>query len=278
MICAVKGAYFFERTINMKKITSVSVLLASFLFLTSCDTLRSTSRVNSETEYTDEAVQTVITEVTTVPSQTSTVESAAVPVITQIETSAAAVESLETQESSLESDVELGEALSPEQTSEFFTMHQDEYLMSSGAGGWAAYLTVNPDGTFDYNYHDFDAGYYYICHAEGSFGSVSAIDDKTYALTISQMTYEYDEGAEWSETDTDGSEINYVAADSYGIHQGDTLTFYVQGSAVADLPEGYVVWYAMPRALPLENVPDPFPLSGFYNPADDCSFIEDDYE
>lgn len=262
----------------MKKITSVSVLLASVLFLTSCDTLRSTSRVNSETEYTDEAVQTVITEVTTVPSQTSTVESAAVPVITQIETSATAIESLETQESSLESDVESGEALSPEQTSEFFTMHQDEYLMSSGAGGWAAYLTVNPDGTFDYNYHDFDAGYYYICHAEGSFGSVSAIDDKTYALTISQMTYEYDEGAEWSETDTDGISINYIASDSYGVHEGDTLIFYLEGHEVADLPEGYITWYAMPRMRAPEDIPNPFPLSGFYNPVDDAAYIEDDYE
>ena len=104
------------------------------------------------------------------------------------------------------------------------------------------------------------------------------VDDNTYTVEVINMNYEHNEGEAWIETDTDGTEINYVAADSYGIHQGDTLTFYVQESAVADLPEGYVVWYAMPRALPLENIPDPFPLSGFYNPVDDCSFIEDDYE
>jgi hypothetical protein len=34
----------------------------------------------------------------------------------------------------------------------------------------------------------------------------------------------------------------------------------------------------MPRALNVEDVPDPFPLNGIYNVVDDTAYIEDDYE
>lgn len=258
----------------MKKINVSVLLLASAMLLTSCDLLKTsgsetepyaeTAAVVQETAVAVEASETsaAVTEQTAVSSQTTAAT----------ETSADETETSETAEA-LE-----GEALTEAEMLEFFSTYADEYIMSSGAGGWAAYLDVNPSGSFSYNYHDFDAGSYYICHAAGQFANMTKIDDQTYTVEVIYMTYEYDEGTEWTETDTDGIEINYVASDSYGIHEGDTLTFYVEGHALADLPEGYVVWYVMPRALPLENAPDPFPLSGFYNPVDDCAYIEDDYE
>ena len=255
----------------MKRRSVAAMLVMTAVMVSSCQTLTTVNTAYNTVPETDAQVQestAVETAETVAVSETqpaATVQTAAPTQITMSETSEAP-EALE------------GEVLTNEQMLEFFAQYADEYLMSSGAGGWASYLNVSSSGSFTYNYHDFDAGAYYICHAQGQFSNMIKVDDNTYTVEVIYMNYEHNEGEEWSETDTDGTEINYVAADSYGIHQGDTLTFYVQGSAVADLPEGYVVWYAMPRALPLENVPDPFPLSGFYNPADDCSFIEDDYE
>ena len=260
----------------MKKRTVIAMLLASAMMLTACDTLMT---VNHDSEATEETDQTNITAVTTAPVEvTEPSETTATPAVetTTLVTEESAQESSdETRESG---ETELGEELTADQMLEFFRANADEYMMSSGAGGWAAYLNVTNSGSFTYNYHDFDAGAYYICHAQGQFSNMTKIDDNIYTVEVIYMNYEYNEGDEWTEVDTDGIEINYVAADSYGIHEGDILYFYVEGSATADLPEGYVTWYAMPRALPLENVPDPFPLAGFYNPVDDCAYIEDDYE
>ncbi len=56
------------------------------------------------------------------------------------------------------------------------------------------------------------------------------------------------------------------------------LMFYSAGTPLAALPEGYLTWYMMPRALSEDSLPDPFPLNGFYNVEEDTAYIEDDYE
>ena len=162
--------------------------------------------------------------------------------------------------------------------SAFFASTADTYLMSSGAGGWGAFMTVNSDGTFEYNYHDSDYDMYYICHAQGTFGNVTMIDEFTYKVQIVEMTFEYDVDSVWSVTETDGSVINYTAADSYGLHTGDILTYFVRGIDTELLPEGYLYWYCAPRALQPDEVQTPFPLSGYYNAVEEAAYIEDDYE
>ena len=260
----------------MKKNTVIAVALSSSVLLSACSSLYT---VNRETEYTDAVDQTGITAVTTMASQTEVSESTT-PAVTETAatTTASSSESLETQESSSDSDIELGEALTPEQTSEFYAAHADEYLMSSGAGGWAAYFNVDASGSFVYNYHDFDIGKYYICHAQGTLGEVTQIDDYTYTVEVLSMTYEYNEGDEWTETDMDGIEIDYVAADSYGIHEGDILYFYLDGIDISQLSEDYLRWYAAPRAVPFDEVPNPFPVAGYYNAVEGAAYIEDTYE
>lgn len=260
----------------MKKTTVIAVLLSSSVLLCACSSFYT---INRETEYTDEAMQTGITAVTTMPTQSETAGST-VPAVTETSATTAdpASESLETQESSSDFEAEVGEALTSEQISEFFTTHQDEYLMSSGAGGWAAYFNVDASGSFVYNYHDFDNGRYYICHAQGTLGEVTQIDDYTYTVKVLSMTYEYNEGDEWTETDMDGIEIDYVAADSYGIHEGDILYFYIEGIDISLLDEDYLYWYAAPHAVPFDEVPNPFPVAGYYNPVEGSAYIEDTYE
>ena len=171
-----------------------------------------------------------------------------------------------------------GTVLTDQESLAFYAAHADTYLLTSGAGGWAAYMELASDGSFYYNFHDFDAGYYYICHADGQLGEVIQLDDNTYAVRVDLFDMENVEGEEWVENDTDGTQINFIASDSYGIHQGDMLMFYCAGTPLADLPEGYLTWYMMPRAMSEDALPDPFPVSGFYNAEEDTAYIEDDYE
>lgn len=264
----------------MRKRALSAALLVSVMLASSCDLLPAAQTEQTEESRTVE--ETLQTEVF-VPAETSaaTIAETAVQTAAPSEQTDPTSPSEETEVSQTEISSETEYAGTPLSSSEqlaFFASHADTYLMSSGAGGWSAHITVNPNGTFDYNYHDFDAGVYYICHAQGQLGSAAMIDDNTYTVQVESMTFEFNEGDEWSETDNDGSVINYAASDSYGIHEGDTLYYYIAGADSSALPEGYLIWYAMPRALALENIPGTFPLSGYYNPQDDCAYIEDDYE
>ena len=247
--------------------------------MTSCGLVPSQDEDRSE----ESAERTEVVAVTTETSASGA--DVTEPAATQ-ETSSVVTESAETSETEETSETsetdmpadEEGIPLTDAEALAFFASYADTYLMSSGVGGWGAYMIVNSDGSFDYNYHDSDFDMYYICHAQGRLGNVVMIDELTYKVEILEMTYEYTAGSEWSVTEPDGTVINYTGSDSYGLHAGDILTYYVRGNDVSALPEGYLWWYCAPRALQAENVQDPFPLSGYYNAVDECAYIEDDYE
>ncbi len=264
----------------MKKRIIVASVLASAMLITSCENLTKVRDFGDESYSTEETVEVADTAVTAVTSEAVVTEAAASETVPAqpSETSISETTSETSDETSETSGDVQGDPLDAAARSTFFRTYEDTYLMSSGAGGWSAYVVVNYNGTFDYNYHDFDAGSYYICHASGELGNVAMIDEHTYVMTVISMTYEYEVDSEWTETDTDGVEISYIASDSYGFHEGDQLYFYVAGAQTETLPEGYVFWYCMPRALNVEDVPDPFPLNGIYNVVDDTAYIEDDYE
>ena len=262
-----------------RRLRTATAVLLSAAILSSCSLPAAGTDNGGETSPETDPVRVSVTE-QTVGSVNET--EAAVPsqtVITTESSSAATAEetSSETTEVIMPDDME-GEVLSPEDMNAFFASTADTYLMSSGAGGWGAYMTVNSDGTFEYNYHDADYDMFYICHAQGTFGNVSKIDEFTYKVQILEMTFEYEVDSEWTVTENDGSVINYTGADSYGLHQGDVLTYYVRGIDAELLPEGYLFWYCAPRALQDEDVPNPFNLSGYYNAVEEAAYIEDDYE
>lgn len=249
----------------MKRTTLTAAFIASALLLCSCSAPAAETEVQetaaaetSEVTQAADPLQPVIADQTTAPAATASETAASTTAETESESS--------------------GTVLSDQESLAFFAAHADTYLLSSGAGGWAAYLELASDGSFYYNFHDSDAGVYYLCHADGQFGEVIKLDDYSYAVRVDYFDMENVEGEEWTETDTDGTQINFVASDSYGIHQGDMLIFYAAGIPLSELPEGYIQWYRMPRALSEDAVPDPFTLNGFYNAQEDTAYIEDDYE
>ncbi len=67
-----------------------------------------------------------------------------------------------------------------------------EFIFSSGVGGWETYLTINPDGTFTGQYHDSNLGEsgdgydstVYISTFHGRFKDIRKKDDLTYTNEI----------------------------------------------------------------------------------------------
>lgn len=116
---------------------------------------------------------------------------------------------------------------------------------SSGAGGWGTELTVNPDGTFEGEYHDSDmgdtgSGYpdgtVHICSFTGQFSAPEKVDDHTYRFKVTSLEYD-DPGSESIE---DG--IRYITEEPYGVINGDTVELYTPGKSGEDLPEAFKEW------------------------------------
>ena len=151
---------------------------------------------------------------------------------------------------------------------DFFATHTGTYFMSSGAGAWNASLTVNEDGTFMYDMHDSDMDHVYVCTAHGSLTNVTKVDDFTYTFVVQGLTYDYEPGSTWVD-----ESLNFEAVESDTVTEGCELTFYEAGISTASLPENYVLWYTMPRALQESDVPAEFPCAGIYNASAERGFM-----
>ena len=148
------------------------------------------------------------------------------------------------------------------------------YDYSSGAGGWATYLNINEDGTFNGDYHDseigdmgddYPNGSVYLCKFTGSFDSLEKVDDTTYKTTVKELSLE-------NEVDTEEilDSVRYVYTSANGLNEGDVLYFYLPGSKVADLPEEFINWVTMKAELD-ENTEE-LSFVGIYNESDGSGF------
>lgn len=159
-----------------------------------------------------------------------------------------------------------------------------EYYFSSGAGGWGTTLTVYEDGTFDASFHDSNMGESgdgydgttYIGTCNGKFTIVEQQSDYIYEMAI-DITDHSTLGEEYIETYTydDGTEYRqrYVYDDVYGLDGGTTFMLYLEGVPTSELPDGFLLWMAMPRAWG-EDIPEALPFNGIYNIENDWGFGE----
>ena len=104
-------------------------------------------------------------------------------------------------------------------------------MFASGAGAWDTLLTLHPDGTFEGNYHDTDAGdsgdgyqsTEYVCKFHGRFGDIKQVTDASWSLTLAELVIDtgHPIGEEWIETirTGDGSyNQRYISSDPYGFN------------------------------------------------------------
>ena len=147
------------------------------------------------------------------------------------------------------------------------------FEFTSGAGGWGTELTVEADGSFTGNYHDsemgetgegYPDGTVYGCTFHGQFIEQARADEYSWTAKV---TLEQDEG-QVPEAIEDG--IRYVTSVPYGIEKAQTVTFFVPGTPVDRLPEGFIIWSHLQEIDPDATE---IPYYAIWNEADEAGFV-----
>ena len=129
---------------------------------------------------------------------------------------------------------------------------------------------INPDGTFEADYHDANAGENgpgydgttYVSSCKGKFSKPVKINEYTYKFYLEEITYDEEMGKETFETyDTDYT-MRIVTTDLYGLEGGKTFYLYLKGAPIEKLPTAFVDWVKMPMYLKDETE---LPFAGLYN-------------
>lgn len=107
-------------------------------------------------------------------------------------------------------------------------------MFASGAGAWDTLLTLHPDGSFEGNYHDTDAGdsgdgyqsTEYVCRFHGRFGDIRQVTNASWSLTLAELVLDTGRpiGEEWIETvSTPEGSYNqrYISSGPYGFDTAD---------------------------------------------------------
>ena len=117
-------------------------------------------------------------------------------------------------------------------------------VFTSGAGAWDTDFTMEADGAFSGTYHDSNMGEsgegydatLYLCPFTGRFDNLQQINATVYTADIAELNYTYAEGDEWIETQ-EGARVRYVAAEAYGLTDCTSVTIYLPGTPIADIPD-----------------------------------------
>jgi len=157
----------------------------------------------------------------------------------------------------------------------------DEFVFTSGAGGWATILTIKNDGTFKGEYHDSDMGDYgkkypngvvYFCDFKGKFTTPKKVSEHIYSVKLKSLTVKEEEGKVYYE---DG--FKYITSGPYGFDNADEFYIYMPGSPVSKMEEGFLSWLYWG-----EKIPNKFPkgMYGIYNISGEEGFVgfSDDYK
>ena len=139
-----------------------------------------------------------------------------------------------------------------------------EFCFSSGVGGWSTILKVNPDGTFDGEYHDSDFGTLYYSTFNGKFAQPEPLNAHAYTVKIQSFNVTNDPNVfDWEE------DVEYVPSDPYGMENAKEMILYLPGTSFSDIPQecmDWLNWYQDHTALP-DNV------YVLFNAADGDAFI-----
>ena len=182
----------------------------------------------------------------------------------------AEVQTLETVESTLKDlreFLQIKEEPVEEQSSVFEKIPQ-EFVFTSGAGGWETVITINSDGTFTGEYKDSemgDTGENYpngtmsICNFKGKFTSPKQVDEYIYSMKLEYLEQEKNPGDEYYEEGT-----RYLVSEPY------EFLIYFPGIAIANLPDGFTNWL---NAFLNVQTTEIFPHYGIYNVGGEEGFV-----
>lgn len=110
------------------------------------------------------------------------------------------------------------------------------FLFASGAGGWGTTLTLQPDGSFKGEYEDYNAeGPSDFCRFSGQFADITRISEFACTMRLESLQYETEPGKKLSG--------NYVSSEAYGLESGETYIFYMPGTLIQGLDQGFLNWW-----------------------------------
>lgn len=128
----------------------------------------------------------------------------------------------------------------------FADLAQRQFEFCSGAGGWSENFTIEKDGFFTGLYNDSDMGdsgegyedgTCYSSSYTGQFTNLTKINEYTYTMELEDISYEEIVG-----TEEIVDNVRYIYMGSYCLGTVDTLTIYLPGTPLSELPEGIEFW------------------------------------
>ena len=143
-----------------------------------------------------------------------------------------------------------------------------EFLFMSGAGGWSTQLSLNRDGSFTGEFHDsemgdrteeYPNGSVYICNFSGVFTDIRQVSEYAYAMTLTDLQTEHQEGEEWIE-----DEIRYIASGPYGLEESTEFVLYLPDAPLDQMSEVFLFWWPY-RYEQAENPRDTLDCFGILN-------------
>lgn len=234
----------------MKKLIMIAILVFTTVFFAGCK-----NSAEKPTEETTKATEPV----TTQPETTSA----------QVFTDVPSTEEPTTEEPSTEEPT----TEEPDDTSEIFGELSNKFIFSSGAGAWATVLNINPDGSFDGNFHDsnmgetgegYPGGTIYYCDFTGQFGDVEKVNDYTYSMKMLSIEYKND-----PDTEEIKEQRKFIYATAYGLDEAEELYIYIPDAPISELPEKFLMWAHKPG-----STDSTLGSYGIYNLNEEEGFIE----
>ena len=131
-------------------------------------------------------------------------------------------------------------------TSSVWKVLPDEFIFTSGAGGWATKITIGNDGSFVGEYMDSDMGdvgynyprgVVYICEFTGKFSKPHKISEHIYTMELEQLNTKNETGKIYY---NDG--MKYICSEPYGFESAKKFYIYFPGTKLSDIEEGFLVW------------------------------------
>ena len=128
----------------------------------------------------------------------------------------------------------------------FADLAQRQFEFCSGAGGWSENFTIEKDGFFTGLYNDSDMGdtgegyengTCYSSSYTGYFTNLTKINEYTYTMELADISYKETVG-----TEEIIDNVRYIYMGSYCLGTAETVTIYLPGTSLAELPEGIEFW------------------------------------
>jgi len=106
---------------------------------------------------------------------------------------------------------------------------------------------------------EYPNGTVYECSFSGKFTSLEKTGEYEYSMKCELLTWE---GTIGEEKIVDG--VRVITSEPYGFDNADEFFLYLPGKETSGLPEEFLQWVSMPRALDFESI-DVLEFYGLYN-------------